>query len=98
MQIEPEDFDFDDLIHKSGSASYTPKGTAKMSRHEFFKLSMSLAPFKSDGVEDQEEWNLFEQYLTMTFDNVEDLRRPIASVICSTCGEMTRQDKPLPWL
>ncbi|XTI85849.1 hypothetical protein V2W45_1377750 [Cenococcum geophilum] len=73
VPIEPMDPDFNDLLRKSGSASYQPKIIDGMSRHEFFNISMSLAPIESDGVEDQEEWNLFEHYLPMTFDDLEGL-------------------------
>jgi hypothetical protein len=74
VPIEPMDPDFNDLLRKSGSASYKPKIVTGMSRQEFLNLSMSLAPIESDGVEDQEEWNLFGEYLPMTFDDVEDLK------------------------
>lgn len=73
VSIEPMDPDFNDLLRKSGSASYKPKIIDGMSRHEFFNISMKLAPIESDGVEDQEEWNLFEHYLPMTFDDLEGL-------------------------
>lgn len=76
VPIKPMDPDFDDLLHKSGSASYKPKHIDGMPRHEFRNLSMKLAPVESDGIEDEEEWNLFEQYLGMTFDDLEDLNEP----------------------
>jgi hypothetical protein len=76
VPIEPMDPDLNDLLRKSGSASYRPKIVDGMSRHEFINLSTKLAPIESDGVEDQEEWNLFERYLSMTFDDIEDLNEP----------------------
>lgn len=76
VPIEPLDPDLDDLLRKSGSASYKPKRIDGMSNHEFLNLSCNLAPIESSGVDDQEEWNLFEQYLSMTFDELEDLNEP----------------------
>ncbi|OCK84359.1 hypothetical protein K432DRAFT_320527 [Lepidopterella palustris CBS 459.81] len=76
VPIEPMEPDLNDLLRKSGSASYQSKIIDGMSRHEFFNLSTNLAPIESDGAEDQEEWNLFERYLSMTFDDIEDLNEP----------------------
>ena len=76
VAIEPLDPNFNDLLEKSGSATYQPKSIDGMSRHEFLNLSMDLAPIESDGVDDREEWNLFEQYLSMTFTDLEDLNEP----------------------
>jgi len=73
---EPLEPDFDDLLYKSGSASYTPKRIEKMASYDFMLLSKDLAPIESDGVDDKEEWNLFERYLTHTFDDLEDLNEP----------------------
>jgi hypothetical protein len=73
VPIEPLELDFDDLLHKAGSASYKPKKIASMTDFEHLNLSLSLAPIESDGAEDQQEWNLFEQYLPLTFDDLEDL-------------------------
>jgi hypothetical protein len=72
--IEPLDPDFNDLLHKSGSASYQPKIIERMSHHEFYRLSRSLAPIESDGPDDKEEWNLFEKYLAITLDDLEVLK------------------------
>jgi hypothetical protein len=76
VPVQPLDPDFNDLLRKSGSASCQPKIIDGMSRHEFFQLSTQLAPIESNGVDDKEEWNLFEQYLAMTFDDPEDLKEP----------------------
>jgi hypothetical protein len=75
VPIEAMDPDFNDLLGKSGSASYTPKIIEDMTRHEFVNLSMELAPIESDGV-DKEEWKLFEQYLAKYFNELEDLNDP----------------------
>lgn len=76
VPIQPLDPNFKDLLYKSGSASYQPKIIESMSEHVFFQLSGQLAPVESDGADDKEEWNLFEQYLPMTFDDPEDLKEP----------------------
>ena len=41
--------------------------------HEFILISKQLAPFESDGAEDKEEWNLFEEYLPKDFINPQSL-------------------------
>jgi hypothetical protein len=71
LQIEPLDPDFNDLLSRSGCASYQPKKIAAMTTYEYFNLSHSLALIESDGVDEQEEWNLFE-YLPLTFDDFEE--------------------------
>lgn len=76
ITCEPLKTDFDDLLHKSGSGSYTPKEIEKMTFYDFVLLSRDLAPIESDGVNDKEEWNLFERYLPHTFDDLEDLKEP----------------------
>lgn len=73
MPTEPLEPDFDALLHKSGSASYQPKRITDMTDFEYFNLAHSLAPIESDGAEDQEEWNLFKQYLPLQFEDLEDL-------------------------
>lgn len=76
ISIEPLDGDLDDLLHKSGSASYQPKRLGRVSHHERSILSKSLAPIESDGVGDEEEWNLFEQYLTVDSNDPDSLDEP----------------------
>jgi hypothetical protein len=76
VKIEPLEPDLEDLLSKAGSSSYQPKKVDGVPRAEFLNHYTTLAPNESDGVDDQEEWNLFEQYLAMTFDNVEDLNDP----------------------
>lgn len=76
VAVEPMDAEFDDLLRKSGSASYTPKQMEKMTFQEFHNLAGDLAPIESDGTDDRDEWNLFEQYLPKDFDKVEDLNDP----------------------
>ncbi|KAF2495874.1 hypothetical protein BU16DRAFT_359308 [Lophium mytilinum] len=68
--------DLDNLHRKAGSASYEFKPINGMPDHEFFTLSIMLAPIESDGVDDQDEWNLFERYLPRDFNNIEDFKKP----------------------
>lgn len=70
---KPLDPDFDDLLHRSGSASYRPKNVDGITGHEYFILSKDLAPIETDGVDDQEEWNLFKEYLPLNFEDIGDL-------------------------
>ena len=53
-----------DLLTKSGSAHYQPHLPPLMDEFEFGLLKHDLAPVESDGTEDTEEWNLFDEYLT----------------------------------
>lgn len=68
---------FDDLLHKAGSAGYKPQAKPEnMERSEYYNLLSCLAPYESDGPDDTEEWNLFDQYLDRTaetLDNPHDL-------------------------
>jgi hypothetical protein len=57
---KPIDPAFNDLLHKPGSSSYKPKMLDGMTIHEFVNLCSSLAPIESDGVDDREEWDLFD--------------------------------------
>ncbi|CAI6092575.1 unnamed protein product [Clonostachys chloroleuca] len=58
------------LWYKSGSAKFTsaekPEG---MSQFEFRKLQTTLAPVESDGPEDDNEWNLFDIFMTIREDD-----------------------------
>jgi hypothetical protein len=64
---------FGDLFRKSGSSSYVPQMVPNLSTFEFLLLSGTLAPIESDGPEDAEEWNLFEEYSVVADDCPEDL-------------------------
>lgn len=64
---------FKDLLLKSGSSKYEPKQTPWTTRFEYELLTSILAPIESDGPEDSEEFNLFEEYLTVSDDHEEDL-------------------------
>lgn len=76
--VESETMDshsaFGDLLRKSGSAKYVPTKIPGMSTFEYLLLTTTLAPFESDGPEDSDEWNLFEEYLAVTDDHEEDLK------------------------
>ena len=55
--------DLDNLLRKAGSSAASSKIVPGMTRHEYFLLAYTLAPFESDGPSDVQEWNLFEAYL-----------------------------------
>ncbi|KAH7092404.1 hypothetical protein FB567DRAFT_517137 [Paraphoma chrysanthemicola] len=63
VPIDPPNAAFDDLLHRAGSASYKPASIEGMTDHVQFLLAHSLAPIESDGVDDEEEWDLFAQHL-----------------------------------
>jgi hypothetical protein len=92
VPTKPVDSDFNDLLYKSGSASYQPKAIEGMTVSHFFRLSHSLAPIESDGPEDKEEWNLFRQYLPLTFDDPEDLNElhSLSDMLDHWSSEMVR--------
>lgn len=76
VPIQPLNNDFHDLLERAGSATYEPKYIAGMELHEFINLSGKLAPIESDGPGDEDEWNLFDNYLVRKFTNLEDLDDP----------------------
>ncbi|KAF8859944.1 hypothetical protein BDZ45DRAFT_688807 [Acephala macrosclerotiorum] len=102
---ETMDPDFNDLLRKSGSAKYVPKMYPGMTTFEYMLLTSTLAPFESDGMEDEEEWNLFEEFLTVSGDRSEDLedRHSLSDmledwrkeVILATSDNLTEHGKEL---
>ncbi|RYP73207.1 hypothetical protein DL769_004266 [Monosporascus sp. CRB-8-3] len=73
---EPLDPAFSDLLYRAGSSSYRPKEVKGMTHSEYRLLSGPLAPIESDGPEDDEEWDLFKEFMSMDFRGVEDLKEP----------------------
>jgi hypothetical protein len=69
--VDPADPALEDLMMNAGSSQYKPKRPAGMSQEDFDDLSRVLAPIESDGPDDDDEWNLFHQYL------VEDPSNPV---------------------
>lgn len=61
---------FNNLLRKAGSATYTYQTVEGISRHEYMLLTGQLAPIESDGAGDEDDWNLFEEYLEV--DSVKD--------------------------
>lgn len=58
-----------DLFYKAGSSKYVPQELPdNLSMFERGLLSSTLAPIESDGPEDMEEWNLFDEYLVVKDD------------------------------
>ncbi|RYP09013.1 hypothetical protein DL764_001509 [Monosporascus ibericus] len=67
---------FSDLLYKPGSSSYRPKEVKGSPHFEYCLLSGPLGPIESDGSEDDEEWDLFEEFMPMDFGDVGDLKEP----------------------
>jgi len=64
QNTEPLAANFQDLLDKAGQPGFQPQMVTGMTMHEFMYLSRTLAPNESDGPDDSEVWNLFENYLT----------------------------------
>lgn len=58
-----------DLLHNAGSSKYTSQEIPEMDSYEYDLLSTTLAPNETDGPEDTEEWNLFEECLVVRDDD-----------------------------
>lgn len=75
-EVEREAYDpeFEDLLTKAGSGSFVlPKRPEHMPIFEYLNLCHTLAPIESDGPEDDNEWNLIEEYVPLEFDSLDDL-------------------------
>ncbi|KAI0157408.1 hypothetical protein GGR57DRAFT_461805 [Xylariaceae sp. FL1272] len=64
-----------DLLYKAGSASFTPTQHQSLSHDMYYTLIGSLVPIESDGPDDTKEWNLFDEYVKLKFDDIEDLNQ-----------------------
>jgi hypothetical protein len=64
---------FTDLLYKAGSSKYVPQEIPDVDSYEYDLLMTTLAPIESDGPEDTEEWNLFDEYLVVQDDDQTDL-------------------------
>lgn len=64
---------FTDLLHNAGSSKYMPQEIPDLDSYEYNLLRTRLAPVESDGPEDTEEWNLFDEYLCVPDDDSNDL-------------------------
>ena len=67
---EPMSPELNNLLRKAGSAGFKGESVEGMTPFEHRLLSTSLAPWESDGPEDEAGWNLFDQYLVT--GNTED--------------------------
>ena len=76
VPIEPMDTDLDDLLRKSSSAGYEPKEIPGMTDFEFHNLSHRLAPIESHGDEGTQERSLFQEYLVLDLEDLENLHVP----------------------
>jgi hypothetical protein len=50
--------------------------SSRISDFEYYYLCHQLATTESDGVDDKDKWNLLDQYIPLTFDEIEDLKKP----------------------
>lgn len=73
---DPEDDSKDDLnpafrnlLYNAGSSKYVPEDVPNMDTFERHLLTTTLAPIESDGPEDDDEWNLFDEYLVAREDD-----------------------------
>ncbi|KFY71082.1 hypothetical protein V499_08734 [Pseudogymnoascus sp. VKM F-103] len=62
-----------DLLDNAGSSKYVPQEIAGANAFELRLLSSTLAPNESDGPEDTDEWNLFDEYLVARDDDQKSL-------------------------
>ncbi|KAL0943834.1 uncharacterized protein CTRU02_201721 [Colletotrichum truncatum] len=74
---EPMAENFANLLDKAGLPGFEAEKPEGMTSHEYRNLLTILAPNESDGPEDNDVWNLFEQYLYTrkpgSLDNRHDL-------------------------
>lgn len=74
--------DLHHLLQKAGSPSFNGKIPEHMPLPEYFTLLTVLAPNESDGSDDREVWNLFDEYLPTrrpgSLDNQHDLSQMLA--------------------
>jgi hypothetical protein len=82
---DPASKPFHDLLRKSGSAKYIPQQVPNVTTFEFVLLSGTLAPIESDGPEDEDEWDLFEQFLAVADDENDELK--IKHSLSKTLGD-----------
>ncbi|RYP57604.1 hypothetical protein DL770_010625 [Monosporascus sp. CRB-9-2] len=61
---------------RSNSSSNLHLARRKEGRVVVLTALRPLAPIESDGSEDDEEWDLFEEFMPMDFGDVEDLKEP----------------------
>ncbi|KFZ07678.1 hypothetical protein V502_09824 [Pseudogymnoascus sp. VKM F-4520 (FW-2644)] len=92
-----------DLLSMAGSSKYVPQEVPDVETFERRLLSSTLAPNESDGPEDIEEWNLFDEYLVVRDDDQESLKNRHTlgmtlflwkdHVVLATSNNLTDRDK-----
>ncbi|RYP54679.1 hypothetical protein DL768_000615 [Monosporascus sp. mg162] len=61
-----------DILHSSGRIGFYRHKPALMSHYEYFLHTHQLAPIKSDGPEEEDEWDLFDEYFRTEYpQNIE---------------------------
>ncbi|RYP80234.1 hypothetical protein DL770_006307 [Monosporascus sp. CRB-9-2] len=58
----PPDLALYDILHSSGRVGFYRHKPASLSHYEYFLHTHQLAPIESDGPEEEDEWDLFDQY------------------------------------
>lgn len=66
---DPRASALENLIHNAGSKDFVEQPIPGITDHERFLLLHDLAPWESDGADDQDEWNILEQYLHVGSDD-----------------------------
>ncbi|RDL37482.1 uncharacterized protein BP5553_04915 [Venustampulla echinocandica] len=71
--LEATDPDLYVITHKAGSSSFKVSGPPPGVNPGEYRLSITaLAPYESDGPEDTEEWNLFDDFLSNDKESLND--------------------------
>lgn len=78
---EPLAQNFADLLSKAGLPGFQPQFVDGMTQHEFINLTTILAPNESDGPEDPEVWNLFDEFLTVQEPTSLDDRHSLSKML-----------------
>ena len=91
---DPQFPELDHLLQKAGSPSFSGKRPERMPLPEYFTFLTVLAPNESDGSDDREVWNLFDEYLLTrrpgSLDNQNDLSQMLARWKAHTVSKHTR--------
>jgi hypothetical protein len=61
------------LHTKAGSSNVNIPYVAGLDPHEYFLQTTTLAPIESDGPGDDNEWNLYENFLDISDGDIEQL-------------------------
>ncbi|RYP02952.1 hypothetical protein DL764_005478 [Monosporascus ibericus] len=80
----PTDLALYDILHSSGRQGFYRHKPAPMSHYEYFLLTHQLAPIESDGPEEEDEWDLFDEYYRTDYPhNIEYQARRLGEMLGS---------------